>query len=42
MLNISVRSYIMKDLQLNNISDNLYILLLSLNRQIFNPNDLTK
>ena len=32
----------MKDLQLNNISDNLYILLLSLNRQIFNPNDLTK
>lgn len=32
----------MKNLQLNNISDNLYILLLSLNRQIFNPNDLTK
>lgn len=32
----------MKDLQLNNISENLYMLLLSLNRQIFNPNELTK
>lgn len=27
---------------LNDISENLYILLLSLNRHIFNPNDLTK
>ena len=32
----------MNDSQLNNISDNLYMLLLSLNRQVFNPTELTK
>ena len=32
----------MNDLKLNNICNDLYILLLSLNRQVFNPSDLTK
>ena len=32
----------MNNSHLNNISDNLYILLLSLNRQVFNPSELTK
>lgn len=32
----------MDNLDLNNISNNLYMLLLSLNRQIFNPHELSK